>query len=51
MKNEQTDTFLRLENVPHFEIQIVMTQVEKIKSYDISFTIPQWAGSKAEQQA
>lgn len=40
MKNEQTDAFPRLENVPHFEIQIVMTQVGKIKSYDISFIIP-----------
>lgn len=49
MKNEQTDTFLCLENVSHFEIQIVVAQVEKIKSYDISFIIQLWAGSTAEQ--
>lgn len=49
MKNEQTDTFLCLENVSHFEIQIVVAQVEKKKSYDISFIIWLWAGSTAEQ--
>lgn len=41
MKNEETDIFPSLENAFHFEIQIVMTQVEKIKASDISFIIPQ----------
>lgn len=51
MKNEKTGTFICVENVPCFEIQIVMTQVQKIKSYDISLIILQWAGSRADQRA
>lgn len=31
MENERTDTFLSLENVPYFEIQIVITQMDTYK--------------------
>lgn len=37
MKNEQNNIFLCLENVPHFEIQIFVMQVEKIK--DVTFSL------------